>query len=116
MENEAQCLAAINKIHQSYPHIRLIVVTSGIYAPENNDIIYCYASERNSENENEFKKIRFDIPVIEGHYVGTGDVFSSLLIVWLSNTNGNSELSVCNVIASLQALLKRTQKLAYKGK
>lgn len=92
----------------------MIIVTSGINALDRKDLTYCYLSEREPKND-KYQQFRFDIPLIEGHYVGTGDVFASLLIIWLNNTNGNSKLSVCNVVASLQALLKRTQKIAFKG-
>lgn len=76
--------------------------------------MHCYLSERDL-NKNNFQQFRFDIPVIEGQYVGTGDVFASLLIVWLNKTNGNSKLSVCNVIGSIQALLKKTHELVTKS-
>jgi pyridoxal/pyridoxine/pyridoxamine kinase len=58
-------------------------------------------------------RFRFDIPRIHGHYVGTGDVFACLLLVWLDNTFYDIEVSVRNVLMSLQALLKKTAERAY---
>jgi pyridoxal/pyridoxine/pyridoxamine kinase len=58
-------------------------------------------------------RYRFDIPRIHGNYVGTGDVFACLLLAWLNDTNNNLQLSITNVLLSLQALLQRTAEKAY---
>ncbi len=57
---------------------RIVVVTSGIYRDEHT--FYCYASEKGPGVSHH--QYRFDIPIVRGHFVGTGDVFSSLLLVW----------------------------------
>lgn len=58
-------------------------------------------------------RYRFDIPRIHGHYVGSGDLFACLLLVWLNDTGNNVELAIKNVILSLQLVLKRTSLKAY---
>jgi pyridoxine kinase len=110
IKNEEDCIQAISKLHTKCPNISIIVVTSGLIA-DNNSQMYCYASKRLT-NDN-FERCRFTIPLIRGQFVGTGDIFASLLIVWLDEFNGQIKPSVCNVIASLQALLKRTSEAAY---
>lgn len=108
--NEVECLEAIAELHRS-TYVRLIIVTSGIHAEERDDLFYCYASQRITGNEHDnerFEQFRLEIPVIRGEFVGTGDVFSSLLLVWLEETGGDVRAALCNVIASMQALLRRT--------
>jgi pyridoxine kinase len=103
-----QCLHAIKETHKKYG-IKYVVVTSGTEKKQDNELC-CHGSVY---DEGILRQFRFDIPRIHGHYVGTGDVFASLLLAWLSETNGNIELSIKNVIASLQALIKRTAEKAY---
>ncbi|KAE9550595.1 hypothetical protein FO519_006201 [Halicephalobus sp. NKZ332] len=110
VSNQEECLAAISLLHQRNPNISVIVVTSGIFSDENTKM-YCYASKKLASGE--IQKIRFTIPVIKGTFGGTGDVFASLLIVWLTETNGDLRRSVSNVISSLQKLLNRTARVAY---
>jgi pyridoxine kinase len=109
IENEEDCLKAISKLHQECPNISIIVVTSGLISKDNTHM-YCYASKKESN-----EKYRFTIPLIRGQFVGTGDIFASLLIVWLDEFNGQIKHAVCNVIASLQALLKRTSEAAFQS-
>lgn len=99
---EAECLKAIDRIHETTKKIKTIIVTSGIFA-DNNELFYCYVSNNN-------QKYRFEIPIVCGQFVGTGDVFTSLLVVWLNIFNGDVCKAVLNVISSMQSLLKRTSK------
>lgn len=45
-----------------------------------------------------------------GNYVGTGDVFTSLLVVWLDKVGGDLRLAVEKVISSIQGVLRRTNE------
>lgn len=111
--NESTCLEAIKQLHKLGPSI--VVITSGIFAAEEgNSIIYCYASERIIEKDNieKFRCFRFEIPVIQGIFFGTGDVFTSLLLAWLEEDCDLSSV-MCKVIGSMQALLRQTSREAY---
>lgn len=77
------------------------------------DVSYCYASRVLSRENQKAEVYRFEIPIVRGIFVGTGDVFASLLLVWLTETEGNIVESVCKVICSLQSLLKRTSATAF---
>lgn len=112
INNQEDCLKAISLLHQRNPNISVIVVTSGIFSDDNSKM-YCFASKKLPSGETQ--KFRFTIPVIKGIFVGTGDVFASLLVVWLTETNGDLKKSVSNVISTLQNLLNRTSKVAYSN-
>jgi pyridoxine kinase len=59
---------------------------------------------------------RFDIPLIrECHFVGSGDLFSALLLTWLDETQWNVRAAIRATIASMQAVLKRTAERANAG-
>ncbi|KAI6182810.1 Pyridoxal kinase [Aphelenchoides bicaudatus] len=107
-KTQEECLCAVNEVHKKYG-IKHVVVTSGVESKQDT-VLNCFAS---SNNKGQIKQFRFDIPRIRGHYVGTGDVFACLLLVWLNDTFNDIELSVKNVLMSLQALLKKTAEKAY---
>ncbi|KAI1711132.1 phosphomethylpyrimidine kinase domain-containing protein [Ditylenchus destructor] len=108
---EAECLNAINDLHK-LSGVPIIVVTSGMTS-DTGDVSYCYASRVLSRENQKAEVYRFEIPIVRGIFVGTGDVFASLLLVWLTETEGNIVESVCKVICSLQSLLKRTSATAF---
>lgn len=110
ISNEVECLQAISEIHAKYSNLSIIIVTSGIVSL-NDAEMYCYASKKLLDGK--FQQFRFTIPLIRGSFVGTGDVFASLLIVWLEEFNGEIKPAVRNVIASLQAILKKTSDAAF---
>ncbi|KAH7721544.1 Protein F57C9.1 c [Aphelenchoides avenae] len=120
VQTEAECREAMRNLHRT-ANIRVVVVTSGIYAEGREDLMYCYASEwlpsaPGTWNDADYSLLRFDIPVIRGAFVGTGDVFSSLLVVWYTHFNGDLQRAICNVISSMQGLLRRTSQAAYGGR
>lgn len=71
-------------------------------------IIICYLGP----NERALQ-YRFDIPALPGRFVGTGDVFISLLLVWMDKLNGDIAAAIQNVISTLQGILRRTANKAY---
>ncbi|MFH4981226.1 hypothetical protein AB6A40_007935 [Gnathostoma spinigerum] len=99
---EKDCLEAIKVIHEM--GVPTVVVTSGLETPT---VKYCFGSSITDESINPVQ-YRFEIPSLPGVFVGTGDVFTSLLIVWLDKLNGDLRKAIEKVIGSLQGLLKRT--------
>lgn len=52
--------------------------------------------------------VTIDIPKFPAHFTGTGDLFASLLLAWMTKSNNDIKTSIENTIASMQAVLKRT--------
>lgn len=48
-------------------------------------------------------------PKLEGSYTGTGDLFSALFLAWMWRTNQNMKQSLEFTIATIYAVLKRTE-------
>lgn len=60
----------------------------------------------------EKKRYKFCFPRLEGQFVGTGDTFTSLLVVWLTELNGDVAETVKHVLESMQEVLKKTSQFA----
>ncbi|VDK67071.1 unnamed protein product [Onchocerca ochengi] len=107
INNEQECLEAINLMHKS--GVKTVVVSSGL---ETSTTKFCYGSVYRGPNEPALQ-YRFDIPILPGQFVGTGDIFISLLLIWMDKLNGDIVMAIKNVIGTLQRLLQRTVNKAY---
>ncbi|EGT35403.1 hypothetical protein CAEBREN_03499 [Caenorhabditis brenneri] len=104
IETEEDCLRAVNVLHAK--GVKTIVVTSGVTGAQTNESLRCYASVK---GDNVY---RFTFPRLVGQFVGTGDVFASLLVVWLDELNGDVSEAVKRVLASMQCLIRKTSNYA----
>lgn len=109
VKNEEQCLLAIEKIHSL--GAKAVVVTSGL---ETETMKYCYCSYKNGNGQPVLYKFR--IPIVPGYYQGTGDLFTSLLIIWLDKLGGDLKLAVEKVISSIQSVLRRNNETCKASK
>ncbi|XP_073981187.1 pyridoxal kinase [Rhodnius prolixus] len=48
------------------------------------------------------------IPKLDALFTGTGDLFSALFLAWSYKTNCDIQVTLDNIVASMQAVLKRT--------
>uniref|UniRef100_A0A0R3RJU1 Pyridoxal kinase n=1 Tax=Elaeophora elaphi TaxID=1147741 RepID=A0A0R3RJU1_9BILA len=106
--NEEECLQAIDLMHKA--GVKTVVVSSGLETPTTK---FCYGSIYRGPSERALQ-YRFDIPALPGRFVGTGDVFISLLLVWMDKLNGDIITAIQNVIGTLQGILQRTANKAYR--
>uniref|UniRef100_A0A0K0DBH5 Pyridoxal kinase n=1 Tax=Angiostrongylus cantonensis TaxID=6313 RepID=A0A0K0DBH5_ANGCA len=106
--NEQDCLRGMDVIHGL--GVTNVVVTSGVLASDGPDTLTCYASTRGKNGNT--RRFRFRFPRLKGEFVGTGDVFTSLLIVWLTNCNNDIREAVGHVLGCMQGLIRRTSKYA----
>ncbi|CAD6184314.1 unnamed protein product [Caenorhabditis auriculariae] len=106
---EEQCLAAIDVLHDK--GVRFVVVTSGVTDAQSEETLCCYSSVREA-NASSPTRYRFTFPRLRGHFVGTGDVFTALLVAWLDRSRGDVSGAVERVLQTMQALIKRTSEFA----
>ncbi|KAF1771081.1 hypothetical protein GCK72_002906 [Caenorhabditis remanei] len=104
IETEEDCLKAVGELHAK--GVKTIVVTSGVTGAQTQESLRCYASVQGSDC------YRFTFPRLMGQFVGTGDVFASLLVVWLDELNGDISEAVKKVLSSLQCLIRKTSDYA----
>ncbi|CAJ0595010.1 unnamed protein product [Cylicocyclus nassatus] len=108
ISNEDDCIRGMDVIHDM--GVETVVVTSGVEESQTPETLCCYASHKNVDGST--RRYRFRFPRILGQFVGTGDVFDSLLIAWLDNTNNDVRDAVGHVLGSMQGLLKKTSQYA----
>lgn len=56
------------------------------------------------------------IPKLDALFTGTGDLFSALFLAWSYKTNCDIQVTLDNIVASMQAVLKRTLSSALGNK
>lgn len=100
-------MEAIDLLHKR--GVKTVVVTSGLDTPTTK---FCYGSVYKDSDEPALQ-YRFDIPVLPGVFVGSGDLFTSLLLLWMDKLNGDINIAIQKVIGSLLSLLRRTGNKAY---
>lgn len=54
--------------------------------------------------------IEINIPLIDESFIGTGDLFTALLLIWMNTSNNDLKQSMEKTVATVQAVLKRTLK------
>lgn len=59
--------------------------------------------------------IELEIPIIDQSFIGTGDFFTALLLIWMNLTNNDLKHSMEKTVATIQAVLKRTIKYTNKN-
>jgi pyridoxine kinase len=113
LESIKMCLRTLHRRYQ----IRNIVISS-LRLESHSDVILCCGSTATSSLEP--RAFMLEAPVIDGPFVGTGDLFAALLLVRLhpfrpvEDDIAASELPLAQalelVIASMQGVLKNTKR------
>lgn len=103
--DEESALAAISALHSLGP--KTVVLSSTEF---NNSVLIGYASSKNGDDDDVL--VRIDIPRLPGSFTGTGDLFSACFLAWYTKTNGDLKLTMEKTVATLQAVLTRTQHVA----
>ncbi|XP_025192050.1 pyridoxal kinase [Melanaphis sacchari] len=95
----------INKaLNILYTHgCKTVVVSSSNIS--SNSVMKCIG--RNFFHE---EYVELDIPIIDQSFIGTGDFFTALLLIWMNLTNNDLKHSMEKTVATIQAVLKRTTK------
>lgn len=58
--------------------------------------------------------VEISIPLINQSFIGTGDLFTALILIWMNLTNNDLKKSMENTVATIQAVLQRTIKCMYQ--
>jgi len=105
IDSQASLIDAMNALHDRGSQV--LVVTSTNLAPSD-DKLYGYGSElRNGEKQ----MFRFEVSRFPVTFFGTGDLFASLLLIWLQKSD-NLKMAVEKVASCIQDVLTHTYKHA----
>jgi pyridoxine kinase len=58
--------------------------------------------------------VEISIPLINQSFIGTGDLFTALILIWMNLTNNDLKKTMENTVATIQAVLQRTIKSKYQ--
>ncbi|XP_025414125.1 pyridoxal kinase isoform X1 [Sipha flava] len=61
-------------------------------------------------NINDKVYVEISIPLINQSFIGTGDLFTALILIWMNLTNNDLKKTMENTVATIQAVLQRTIK------
>lgn len=111
IESRKDAIECLNALHAKGPQI---VVISSTNLGENGDVLIGFVSKRLTDHKGNtsFERYEIEIPRYDAFFVGTGDLFSSIFLAWLTKTNFNIKQSMENAISTLQNVLKNTMKYA----
>lgn len=62
--------------------------------------------------ENKAECFQINFPKINSNFVGSGDLFTSLMLAWLYKTDWNLKDSLEKTVATMQCVLERTSETA----
>ncbi|RHY46860.1 hypothetical protein DYB34_005856, partial [Aphanomyces astaci] len=103
LTSDADAIAACRKLHALGPRI---VVVSSFTPPKEPHRLWLYASQAVGQGlSNTFK---MEVPRLPAYYSGTGDLFAALLLSWLTRHPSNLKLALETVVATVQAVMRRT--------
>eukprot|EP01134_Creolimax_fragrantissima_P005434 CFRG5434T1 len=86
-----------------------VVITSS-HISNDKENIYLFGSDKSRDT-----KFWFAIPLLKNSFTGTGDLFTSLLLAWYGNTEGNLVEAVQKVLGTMQSVLRNTNDYAEHG-
>ncbi|XP_045472856.1 pyridoxal kinase [Harmonia axyridis] len=108
ISNVDDCWKAIENLHMK--GCKTVVVSSSDLGK--NGELLALASTLNGES---CQRVSITLKKKQAIFVGTGDVFASLMLAWMHKTNNDLKVALERTIATLQAILDRTLECA-KGK
>ena len=77
---------------------------------EQDGVLVGFVSKRSKDGSQE--RYEIEMPKYDAFFVGTGDLFSSIFLGWLTKSEFNIKRSMECTIATLQSVLKNTIKYA----
>lgn len=86
------------------------MVISSTSIKEQNGVLVGFVSKRLKDGSCE--RYEIEMPKYDGFFVGTGDLFSSIFLAWLTRSGFNIKRSMESTIATVQSVLKNTIKHA----
>jgi len=103
IQSQDDAIKAMEKLHDM--GVKTVVLSSSEL--KDGDYLVLLASSGDASNR---KRIRLEFPKINAKFTGTGDLFTCLILAWLSKCPGDLTSACEKTISTLQAVLHRTQQ------
>lgn len=116
-DTEQQVFAACDELHSRFPNIRTIFVTGARPAGSDADTVSVLVSSWNSNEDKDEKVDRFavDARLLKGHFTGTGDLLSAMLLAWTDSLDGDLRSACQHAVAAVHGVLHRTVEMPKSG-
>lgn len=85
------------------------VVITSTTVDGNVGTLVVFASKRTGDR---MTSLRIDVPRMDAHFSGTGDLFAAVLVGSMTKSNNNLRVSVEKTVSTVQAVLKKTYRHA----
>jgi len=105
--NQTDIRRAMRNLHER--GVCTVVVTS-LDAQEKEPFLIGFGSQITPDKT--IRVYKFEVPRLDAYFVGTGDLFTSSLLIWLQKTNLSLQPALEKVLSTLQDVLKRTLEYA----
>ena len=107
IHSESDALAACRFLHSKGPST---VIISSLDLPGSSDWVTIIAStiDAQQQESSSFQTLKLRVPRIDAYFTGTGDLFSALILAWLSRSPHDLKFAVEKAVAGLQAVLLDT--------
>lgn len=102
IKDENLALDAMETLHVM--GVNSVVITSTTM-DGNTGTLVVFASKRTG---NRMTSLRVAVPRIDAQFSGTGDLFTAVLVGWLTKSSNNLRVSVEKTVSTIQAVLKKT--------
>jgi len=98
-------LDAMDALHDK--GVKTVVISSADFGADNKTLLGLGSQRHSSLSP---RRLQVQIPVLDAHFTGTGDLFAALLTAWHHRHPEDLKLVLQKVISTMKAVLQRTLK------
>lgn len=105
VHSKEDAFKAIDALHALGPRT---VIVSSLFLPEKEGTVVVAGSTVEAQEGGGSRQFCVEVPMLEGYYTGTGDLFAALSLAWMHRLPGQAHRATQLVVATIQAVLRRT--------
>ncbi|GAA6095612.1 pyridoxal (pyridoxine, vitamin B6) kinase a [Tachysurus ichikawai] len=109
ISTEKDAVEAMDLLHAMGPDT-VVITSSDLLSPLGDQYLVALGSQNtvNADGSKEKQRIRMDIPKVDAVFVGTGDLFTALLLAWTHHHPKDLKAACEKTISVMQHVIKRT--------
>ncbi|XP_047671380.1 pyridoxal (pyridoxine, vitamin B6) kinase a [Tachysurus fulvidraco] len=109
ISTEKDAVEAMDLLHAMGPDT-VVITSSDLLSPLGDQYLVALGSQNtvNADGSKEKQRIRMDIPKLDAVFVGTGDLFTALLLAWTHHHPKDLKAACEKTVSVMQHVIKRT--------
>lgn len=108
--SEDEAFQACQHIHDKHG-VETIFVTGSRFHPQDANKVSVLVSSKSSDPAEDQIRFAVDADRLEGHFTGTGDLISALILAWTERLPKDLQTACTHAMASVTGVLLRTKKM-----